>query len=89
MTWEQKLAAIEALDAGAHVEMRAPGDWYVQASMEKREGTAILIGKYGNGESPEAAVEDHWRHYGDGSPLHYRDKWYRWNGFMWSETTAP
>lgn len=89
MNWEQKLMAIRALDAFAGVEMRKPGDWYVRAQMEHAEGRSCLVGHYGNGVSPEAAVEDHWGQYGDGTPLRTPQGWFRWNGYMWEKSERP
>lgn len=89
MTWEQKFAAIKAIARSATVEMRKPGDWYVGAGMEHADGSSFLIGNYGNGSTPEEAVEDHWRLYGDGTPFKVRDSWFRWNGFMWENSERP
>jgi len=86
MTYEEKFAAINAL-CEASVKMRKPGDWYVQP-------TSFLGGRgftectYGEGSTPQEAIEDHWEkisnaHY----PLYAAagDKHYEWDGFMWKE----
>lgn len=94
MTWEEKLAALQALDSGAHVRMRKPGDWYVSWRPNVREDH-FLVGEYGNGNSPQAAVESHW----DKITNLPADKWLvfdnytgrrsvRWNGFMWQDVEA-
>src|SRR3990167_8513124 len=92
MTWEQKLAAFQALTEHS-LRMRAPGDWYVEGSVEVKEG-CILAGTYGNGRTPEAAVEDHWRQLVEELPREkylviraYRDtrRAVRWNGYMWAD----
>lgn len=62
MTWEERFAAIKALDDDACLCMRSPGDWYVSANMEIKDGQ-ILTGAYGNGVSPDQAVLDHWAIY--------------------------
>lgn len=90
MNWEQKLAAIQALVGfSAGVKMRHPGDWYVDASMEHAEGSSLLVGHYGNGSSPEKAVEQHWDLYGNGQPFKHGDSWYLWNGYMWAKSERP
>jgi hypothetical protein len=93
MTWEQKLEAIEALCGitTVNLQMRKPGDWYVSAGMSiSKDG--ISTSSYGNGKTPEEAVNDHWNIYAVNLPpelsiiLGYTaDKKYRWNGFMWRE----
>lgn len=98
LTYEQKLAALKAI-APTHLEMRKPGDWYVCASDRavKKTGSVMLTGAYGNGESPEAAVNDDWEHMlaagkdgfiviGAGLPSR---KHVRWNGFMWESLPVP
>lgn len=96
LTWEQKLAAFQAISDHS-LRMRKPGDWYVDATrLEIKESpdSSVLVGTYGNGATPAAAVEDHWRKYvTDLAPGAYivanafREdrKHYRWNGFMWAE----
>lgn len=92
MTWEQKLAAFQALGE-VSLKMRAPGDWYVSSRVEVKQGS-MLAGTYGNGPTPEAAVLDHWRQLVDELPPReylvtdaYRPnrKAVKWNGFMWQE----
>jgi hypothetical protein len=91
LTWEQKLAACQAL-AECSLKMRKPGDWYVSTSVEtiERGHEGMLVGRYGNGPTPEAAVEDHWRQItaDDVKALVVRAMYpdrrkVRWNGFMW------
>ena len=100
MNWEQKLAACKALRPyGTGLRMRSPGDWYVeQIGLEViEEGhRGMLVGRYGNGATPEAAVEDHW------AKLTASDvaavvlnamgpdrREVRWNGFMWEDLPTP
>ena len=94
MTWEQKLAALNAIADHALI-MRSPGDWYVSARIEIG-GRGLLVGAFGNGKSPQDAVEDHWRQLVDeidengdyligGNPGH--TKVVRWNGFMWADAS--
>lgn len=94
MTWEQKLAALNSVARHALL-MRAPGDWYVNAPIEIG-GRSVLVGAFGNGKSPQDAVEDHWRQLVDdmeqnGDYLVCRDgqhvKVVRWNGFMWEDVS--
>lgn len=91
MNWEQKLAAFKALGE-AHLEMRKPGDWYVADSINVG-GDGCLVGAYGNGATPQQAVEDHWQKLVVDLPLdrhlHSRHagviRRVRWNGYMWQD----
>lgn len=95
MTWEQKLQAFQSI-CEHELRMRRPGDWYVSGCIEIQESadSSVLVGSYGNGATPQAAVEDHWRVLVTDLPAGgflvvnaHQDtqKQYRWNGFMWSE----
>lgn len=93
MDWEQKLQALNAV-AECHLIMRKPGDWYVSQSVDVKNGS-VLEGRYGNGSTPEEAVNEHWqelteldrgqyivgRTYLDGEVT--KRMAVRWNGFMW------
>lgn len=92
MTWEEKLVALQCLGDTCLI-MRRPGDWFVSSRAEIKQG-AILAREYGNGPTPQAAVEDHWRIFVDDLPPGqyivtdaYRPerKAYRWTGYMWRE----
>lgn len=89
LTTDQKFQAINALSP-ASLKMRQPCDWYVEQSVEIRDG-GILIGEYGNGATPQDAIEEHFEKLtsvkypryivaSTGSP---QRKAVRWNGFMW------
>lgn len=92
MTWEEKLEALQAL-AETSLRMRSPGDWYVSTHTEILEGH-ILRGAYGNGATPQEAVEDHWRIYtteaDPSKPIvtnantDRRKHWF-WKGYRWAE----
>lgn len=92
MNWEQKLAAIQAL-GDTSLRMRKPGDWYVSSTRMEIGGDGMLSGEYGNGRTPEEAVEEHWRIYTNLPPGKfivigaYTDKrrQVRWNGYMWED----
>jgi hypothetical protein len=100
MTWEQKLAACQALGE-CHLMMRKPGDWYVsqRVSVKEREGDGVIVGRYGNGATPEEAAEDHFNELTAKTPLAYvvidemrpARRHVRWNGFMWEDVgvSAP
>ena len=92
MNYEEKLEALNAL-AECSLKMRKPGDWYVSQSVEVKNG-GMLEGRYGNGETPELAIHNHWseltellkageylviKAYGDNR------KAVKWNGFMWQD----
>lgn len=57
-TWEQRLAALQALTE-CSLRMREPGNWYVETSLEIGDGS-ILSSAYGNGKTPQEAVEKTW-----------------------------
>lgn len=95
MTWEQKLEALQDI-AECSLVMRKPGDWYVSQSVEIG-GNGMLSGVYGNGDSPEVAVFDHWYRLTENlKPYEYLvvnaygddRKQYRWTGYRWSSVTA-
>lgn len=95
MSWEEKLAAIQSLTGDASLKMRRPGNWYVNARMDLG-GNGLLEGKYGNGATPEEAVENHWKIYTMLPPDRYvvvngnfdGNRRLRWNGYMWREVDA-
>ena len=90
MTWEQKLAALKSLTE-THLKMREPGNWYVSAHAREVQDGCVLSSSYGNGATPEEAVEDDFRKmtavkYPKAIVVNYRgtrEKRVRWNGFMW------
>jgi len=96
MTWEEKLAACKSLGDCA-LRMRKPGDWYVSWNVETVEQghPGMLAGRYGNGASPQLAVEDHWAKITasdvvalvtDATRSTRREV--RWNGFMWWDVVS-
>ncbi len=95
MTWEEKFAAICALDGDACVMMRKPGDWYVswRNDIKEEDGGCCLHHRYGNGSTPEGAVLDHWRCITEEQPLAYvvvrgdypNRRHVVWNGYMWRD----
>jgi hypothetical protein len=95
MTWEQKLAALQAL-CDTSLRMRKPGDWYVSATGRGIGGDGLSRGAYGNGKTPQEAVEDDWRQIVEHLPSdryviarsYSIEKRVRWNGFMWSEVAS-
>ena len=92
MDWQQKAAALEALSE-ISIRTRGLNDWYVNQSVEiGKDGGGVLSGEYGNGSTPQKAIEDHWHVLVEGlAPDEYivinaRTKYrqhVRWNGFMW------
>lgn len=67
--------------------------WYVSQNIDVKNG-GCLEGKYGNGATPQEAVEDHWRALVSELPadqyLIIREggsprRAVRWNGFMWAD----
>ncbi len=90
MTWEQKLQACQALCEHT-LRMRKPGDWYVDGSVDVKR-RSCLEARFGNGRTPEEAVEDHWKQLTELEPGQYlvikaygEDRQaVEWNGFMWT-----
>jgi hypothetical protein len=90
MNWEQKLHALNSL-AECKLIMRKPGDWYVSQRTEvKRESDSVLTGKFGNGPTPQAAVDNHWQELTGNLDEFIVLEAYagcrrhvQWNGFMW------
>lgn len=95
MTWEQKLSALQAI-AECYLRMRKPGDWYVSHKVSIG-GDGFLRTEYGNGKTPEEAVNNHWDTYAVNLPIDRcvvarvnseDEKRVRWNGFMWEDFAA-
>lgn len=95
LNWEQKLSALQALTDTA-LRMRGPGDWYISAERRSVGGDGFLTGTYGNGKTPQEAVEDDFRKLAEMLPSDKYivvrksggDKQFRWNGFMWQEVIS-
>ena len=86
MSWQEKLHALNAL-AECNLLMRNPNDWYINQATEIG-GDGMLVGSYGNGASPEAAVLDHWyklTNIPQGRYIVCREKHYRWDISLWRE----
>lgn len=91
MDWEQKFMALQCL-APTTLEIREPGSWWVNISVEIKDGP-ILKGVMGNGPTPQDAVEDLWdcitklpayQYIVVYTPLSKR-KAFRWKTFLWEE----
>ena len=96
MDWQQKAAALDAL-AEIEIRIRAPWDWYVHQNVGIKDDH-LMRGVYGNGETPEAAILDHWEVVVDAAkfPLYLvansgtdRRRAVVWNGFMWADVHEP
>ena len=94
MDYQQKFAAINAV-CEAHLCMRKPNDWYVNQPADIKDGS-VLVGEYGNGSTPQEAIENHSDIFtkllhnkyivsGNGACR----KAVRWNGFMWDVVIKP
>lgn len=86
MDWQQKLHALKAITS-THLEMREPDDWYVRAHARSIEDGTMLRGAYGDGATPQAAVESDWAQMTAlGVVVVLKDnRRVRWNGFMWED----
>lgn len=81
MTWEQKLSALKALTA-THLEMRAPGDWYVSAYGREEIQGKFLVSRSGNGSTPETAVNNDWDQMTAAERIRVPRGEFRWGGWM-------
>ena len=103
MDWQQKAEALASLTELAicfrEKQWRIGGDepWYVQQKIDIRDG-CCLHGAYGNGYTPQEAIEDHWKRLVDDlSSDQYlvieaaadKRRAVRWNGFMWQDMPEP
>lgn len=92
MTWEQKLAALQSL-TDTSLRMRKPGDWYVSAVGRGIGGDGFLTGTYGNGKTPQEAVDDDWNQLTQFLPSDRyilveragKRRQVRWTGYMWED----
>ena len=96
MDWQQKAAALDAL-AEIEVRIRKAGDWYVHQDVWVKDG-CVMHGIYGNGETPEEAIIDHWKvlvedvnfpRYLIARQGSDRRRAVVWNGFMWADIHEP
>ena len=91
MTWEEKLAAMQAL-AATEIAMRKPGDWYCHMHAEIG-GNGMLCGVISSKATPQDAVEDVWREVSELPTGRYlvmnahgsNRRAVRWNGYMWAD----
>ena len=92
MNWQEKAEALNELSE-IKISFRKQNDWYVSQSTEIG-GNGMLLGSYGNGATPEEAVEDHWQQLVVDLPhnkfivtnaYNKGRKERRWNGYMWRE----
>ena len=96
ISWQRQFEALKCL-GDACLRMREPGNWYVsQDSVNIARRNGVRSGAFGNGETPEKAVQDHWRKYtAEDTVIEYRDletstmRYVSWNGFMWASVSPP
>lgn len=92
MTWEQKLAAMQALGEVV-LKMLEPGTWLCRIPREVKDD-ALLRSVSGRGTTPEAAVGDCWQYVTELKPreaIVVSDsprRYVRWNGYMWADVDA-
>lgn len=92
MNWEQKLDSLNAITETV-LKMRKPGDWYVSANRREIKNGGTFSGSYGNGVSPEEAVNDDWNKMTSISPEEEividamgNRELFRWNGWRWVQS---
>jgi hypothetical protein len=80
MNWEEKFEIMKNM---THTEicMRKPSDWYISSWMN------IAGGSYGEGHTPEEAINNQWelmttRSFEISSWKHDGKEYLRWNGFL-------
>lgn len=93
MTWEEKLAALNALSETV-LTMREPGKWHCSVRSAEIGGDSVLQSIGGRGQSPEEAVLNAWAMATEWKPPKryialnaYSDgrRQVKWNGYMWVE----
>lgn len=84
MTTDEKLMALKSITS-THLEMRSPGDWYVRAYDRDASRGMMLHGIYGNGSTPQEAIEDDWKQVSTEPKMKSGDRYFRWNGYMWED----
>lgn len=91
MKWEEKFQAMNALTEVV-LKMRKPGDWYVSAIGRSIAGDGFLRSEYGNGTTPQEAIDDDW---GKLVVFLPSDRYistskgnFVWNGFMWERRSV-
>ena len=96
MEWQDKAMALNVL-AEISIKVRKQNDWYISQATEIG-GDGFLTGSYGNGKTPEEAIENHWAKLVGKLPQtkyivtrdhNNKQKWWRWNCFMWKELPQP
>lgn len=104
MDWQEKAAALAGLTELAvcfrekQWRIGGPEPWYVQQRIYIKDD-CVLRGVYGNGDTPQEAIEDHWKHLVTELPANQylvicasdseRRRAVRWNGFMWQDVPEP
>ena len=89
------LQKADALNALAEISIKTRGlkDWYVSQRVEIKSGN-FLAGQYGNGDTPENAILDHWEKLVTDLPSNsylvanhgYKTRRaVRWGGYMWKD----
>ncbi len=91
MNYEQKAQALKGL-GDLTIRFRKPGDWYASCEYVYTADSCFLVGAYGDGATPEKAVEAYFERL---TELRPNEKYVvidreprrrlRWTGFMWSE----
>jgi len=88
MNYQQKLEALNTL-AECSLKMYEPNDWYVEQDVMIGDGDGTGVSVFGNGCSPEEAVNDHWSQLTTGQMsseyIIANEKHWKWNKFMWRE----
>lgn len=96
MTTQDKYDALMALSPSFKIHMRKIGDYYFSPSASVEVATrnkGILRSTYGNGSTPEAAIDDCFRVLTEIGPDDFlvleayspARREVRWNGFMWAD----
>ena len=86
MSWEEKLLCLQGLGETS-LRMREPGNWYVDARRRDCIRGIFAVGAYGNGNTPQAAVEADWAIISKEPCVRAGDAHYTWNGSMWDRLT--
>lgn len=90
MNYKAKFKILKALDPfGIAICLDVNNSFYIQTCMEI-SFHGMLYGKSGRGETPQEAIEEHFRIYCEELPsnksVYCKGKYYRWDECVWRET---
>lgn len=104
MDWQQKAEALAGLGEFSIIfrerqnRIGSACAWYAGCAKVEIKDNGIMRGGWGNGNTPQEAIEDYWRYLTELKPHEYvlvrayddaQRRAVRWNGFMWADVQEP